>query len=118
MKVSAEHCRDSACEQTTVAGAAPICECDCEVCAGARRPPATVLADAYRAIDKPHQDFGDRAFCGFMAEREPKDWPPGHYFVTLKQVTWSSGYCKVSIPPEFKFEPCAECVRRAEESTL
>ena len=59
MKVSAEHCRDSACEQTTVAGAAPICECDCEVCAGARRPPATVLADAYRAIDKPHQDFGD-----------------------------------------------------------
>lgn len=67
-----------------------------------------------------HILYGGRAFCGFMAEREPKDWPPGHYFVTLKQVTWSnsSGHGKVSIPPEFKFEPCAECVRRAEESTL
>jgi hypothetical protein len=58
MKVSGQHCRDSACEQTT-AGAAPICECDCEVCAKCRYAPAVVLADARRAIGARHQDFGD-----------------------------------------------------------
>jgi len=46
----AEHCLDDG---------APICECDCAVCAEARRPPAAVFADSRRVIDEPHQDFGD-----------------------------------------------------------
>jgi hypothetical protein len=58
MKASGQHCRDSACEQTTT-NVVPICECDCAECIRARRPPAAVLADTYRAIGVQHHDFGD-----------------------------------------------------------
>jgi hypothetical protein len=54
-----QHCQGSACEQTQVDLAAPVCECDCEDCEAARRPPETVLADAYDALREEHNDFGD-----------------------------------------------------------
>ena len=113
------------------------CKCKREAFTAAERDESSIAgetakAERWAAEDRAQRDslgparmvghilYGPRALCGFMAEREPRDWPPGHYFVTLKQVTWSnsSGHGKVSIPPEFKFEPCAECVRRAEESIL
>ena len=53
------HCLSSACGQTGLDDAPPVCECDCASCAQTRRSPEEVLAKAYQAIDEPHQDFGD-----------------------------------------------------------
>src|SRR5580692_4322760 len=104
------------------------CKCKREIFTAAERGESSVtgetanaMAKRWAAEDRAQRDplgparmlghvlgYGRRALCGFMADRDPKDWPPGHYFVTLKQVTWSysGGHGKVTIPPEFKFEPC------------
>lgn len=54
-----DHCHSPVCDQSVIDRAPPVCECDCVVCTKNRRPPETVLIDAYQSINEPHQDFGD-----------------------------------------------------------
>jgi NTP pyrophosphatase (non-canonical NTP hydrolase) len=57
-----------------------------------------------------HILFEGQALCGFMAGQLPKDWPEGHYWVSIMDVVWTDG--KPSIPKHKLFEPCGRCIDR------
>jgi NTP pyrophosphatase (non-canonical NTP hydrolase) len=61
-----------------------------------------------------HVLFEGQALCGFMAGQLPKDWPSGHYWVSIMDVVWTDG--KPSIPKHKLFEPCDRCIDRIKAS--